>query len=95
MSCQAYLRSGAELSRAVGRLDEARVLTRGCTIDHVPPGRVTALARVPNQVKRSLPICVQKPFLALCRAPVSSTDTQDDVSSPAHDTSVHAISLSA
>jgi len=31
--------------------------------------------REPNQVKRSLPICVQKPVLALCRAPVSSTDT--------------------
>ena len=40
------MRSGAELSRAVGRLDEVRVLTLGLpTIDHVPPGRVTALAR--------------------------------------------------
>ena len=41
-----YLRSGGELSRAVGRLDEVRVLTLGLPIiDHVPPGRVTALAR--------------------------------------------------
>jgi len=40
-----YLRSGAELSRAVGRLDEVRVLTSGLpTIHHVPAGRVTALA---------------------------------------------------
>ncbi len=40
------MRSGAELSRAVGRLDEVLVLTLGLpTIDHVPPGRVTALAR--------------------------------------------------
>ncbi len=41
-----YLRSGAELSRAVGRLDEVRALALGLpTIAHVPPGRVTALAR--------------------------------------------------
>ncbi len=41
-----YLRSGAELSRAVSCLDEVRVLTLGLpTTDHVPPGRVTALAR--------------------------------------------------
>jgi hypothetical protein len=34
-----YLRSGAELSRAVGRLDEVRVLTSGLpTIHHVPAG---------------------------------------------------------
>ena len=39
-------RSSAEVSRAVSRLDEVRVLTLGWpTIDHVPPGRVTALAR--------------------------------------------------
>ena len=28
---------------------------------------------VPNQVNQALPIWVQKPFLPLCRAPVSST----------------------
>src|SRR3954451_17379005 len=33
-------------------------------------------APVPNQVKRSLPICVQKLFTARCRAPVSSTEIQ-------------------
>ena len=47
-----YLRSGAELSRAVGRLDEVRVLTLGLpTIDHVPPSRVTALARFATVAK--------------------------------------------
>ena len=47
-----YLRSGAELSRAVGRLDEVRMLTLGLpTIDHVPPGRVTALARFATVAK--------------------------------------------
>ena len=47
-----YLRSGAELSRAVGRLDEVRVLTLGLpTIHHVPPGRVTALARFATVAK--------------------------------------------
>ncbi len=41
-----YLRSSAELSRAVSRMDEVRALTLGIPkIDHVPPGRVTALAR--------------------------------------------------
>ncbi len=47
-----YLRSGAELFRAVGRLDEVRALTTGLpTIDHVPPGRVTALARFATVAK--------------------------------------------
>ena len=47
-----YLRSGAELSRAVGRLDEVRMLTVGLpTSDHVPPGRVTALARFATVAK--------------------------------------------
>ena len=47
-----YLRSGAEMSRAVGRLDEVRVLTLGPpTIHHVPPGRVTALARFETVAK--------------------------------------------
>ncbi len=41
-----YLRSGAELSRAVSRLDEVRTLVVGLpTTAHVPPGRVMALAR--------------------------------------------------
>ena len=41
-----YLRSGAELARAVDRLDEVRLLTAGLpTVAHVPPTRVTALAR--------------------------------------------------
>ncbi len=47
-----YLRSGTELSRAVSRLDEVRVLTLGLpTTDHVPPGRVTALARFATVAK--------------------------------------------
>jgi hypothetical protein len=47
-----YRRSGAELSRAIGRLDEVRTLTLGLpTIDHVPPGRVTALARFTTVAK--------------------------------------------
>ncbi len=47
-----YLRSGAELSRAIGRLDEVRLLTLGLpTIDHVPPGRVMALARFATVAK--------------------------------------------
>ena len=47
-----YLRSGAELSRAVGRLDEVRALALGLpTIAHVPPGRVTALARFATVAK--------------------------------------------
>jgi TnpA family transposase len=41
-----YLRSSAELARAIERLDEVRLLTAGLpTVAHVPPGRVTALAR--------------------------------------------------
>lgn len=41
-----YLRSGAELSRAVARLDQIRILAVGLPgVSHVPPGRVTALAR--------------------------------------------------
>ena len=47
-----YLRSGAELSRAIGRLDEVRVLTLDLpAIDHVPPGRVMALARFATVAK--------------------------------------------
>ncbi|HUN71664.1 MAG TPA: Tn3 family transposase [Steroidobacteraceae bacterium] len=47
-----YLRSGAELSRAVERLDEVRLLTAGLPgISHVPPGRVTALARFATVAK--------------------------------------------
>jgi hypothetical protein len=38
-------------------------------------------------VNRSSPICVQKPFFAAWRAPVSSTLTQLDVASPARRTS--------
>ena len=46
------LRSGAELSRAVARLDEVRTLTLGLpTIEHVPPGRVTAVARFATVAK--------------------------------------------
>ena len=41
-----YMRSGAELSRAVSRLDEVRGLASGLPgTAHVPPGRVAALAR--------------------------------------------------
>ena len=47
-----YLRSGAELSRAVARLDEVRALALGLpgTL-HVPPGRVAALARFATVAK--------------------------------------------
>jgi len=47
-----YLRSGAELSRAVARLDEVRLLVVGLPgVAHVPPGRVTALARFATVAK--------------------------------------------
>ncbi len=47
-----YLRSGAELSRAVERLDEVRGLAAGLPgTSHVPPGRVTALARFATVAK--------------------------------------------
>ena len=47
-----YLRSGAELSRAVVRLDEVRLLALGLpSTAHVPPGRVTALARFATVTK--------------------------------------------
>jgi hypothetical protein len=47
-----YLRSGGELSRAVERLDEVRLLTTGLPgTSHVPPGRVTALARFATVAK--------------------------------------------
>jgi TnpA family transposase len=47
-----YLRSGAELSRAVARLDEVRLLAVGLPgVAHVPPGRVTALARFATVAK--------------------------------------------
>ncbi len=47
-----YLRSGAELSRAVARLDEVRRLTLGLPgTAHVPPGRVAALARFATVAK--------------------------------------------
>ena len=40
-----YLRSGAELARAVERLDEVRLLALGLpAVAHVPSGRITALA---------------------------------------------------
>lgn len=47
-----FLRSGAELSRAVERLGEVRLLALGLpSIAHVPPGRVTALARFATVAK--------------------------------------------
>ena len=47
-----YLRSGAELYRAVERLDEVRLLTAGLPETlHVPPGRVAALARFATVAK--------------------------------------------
>ncbi len=47
-----YLRSGAELSRAVTRLDEVRALALGLPgTAHVPPGRVAALARFATVAK--------------------------------------------
>src|SRR6202521_5280177 len=42
---------------------------------------------VPTQAKWALPICVQKPFAALWRAPVSSTVIQAALASPARSTS--------
>lgn len=45
-----YLRSGAELSRAIARLDEVRALALGLPgTAHVPPSRVAALARLPKE----------------------------------------------
>ena len=47
-----YLRSGAELSRAVARLDEVRALALGLpSTAPVPPGRVAALARFATVAK--------------------------------------------
>ena len=47
-----YLRSGAELFRAVARLDEVRALALGFpSTAHVPPGRVAALARFATVTK--------------------------------------------
>jgi TnpA family transposase len=47
-----FMRSGAELTRAVARLDEVRLLTAGLpSIGHVPPGRVMALARFATVAK--------------------------------------------
>ena len=47
-----YLHSGAELSRAVARLDELRALALGLPgTAHVPPGRVEALARLATVAK--------------------------------------------
>ena len=42
---------------------------------------------MPNQAKWALPICVQKPLVALWRAPVSSTVIQAALESPARSTS--------
>ena len=47
-----YLRSGAELSRTVARLDEVRLLALDLPgTAHVPPGRVAALARFATVAK--------------------------------------------
>ena len=47
-----YLRSGAELARAIDRLDEVRLLTIELpSTAHVPPGRIIALARFANVAK--------------------------------------------
>ncbi|MHB1304568.1 MAG: Tn3 family transposase [Acidiphilium sp.] len=47
-----FMRSGAELARAVVRLDEVRLLATSLPgIAHVPPGRVTALARFATVAK--------------------------------------------
>ena len=50
---------------------------------------------VPNQVNQSLLIWVQKPFLPAWRAPVSSTDTNREVSSPARKTSRASLAKSS
>jgi hypothetical protein len=42
-----------------------------------------------------LPICVQNPFLAAWRAPVSSADTEGEVSSPARNTSCASLTKSS
>jgi hypothetical protein len=77
-----YLRSGAELSRAIGRLDEVRVLTLGLpTIDHVPPGRVTALARFATvaraQAVARMPLERRTATLLACREGGSTGQTCD------------------
>jgi TnpA family transposase len=47
-----YLRSGAELARAIDRLDEVRLLTAGLpTVAHIPPTRVAVLARFATVAK--------------------------------------------
>lgn len=47
-----YIQSGREISRAFGRLEEIRGLANGLpSIDRLPPGRVTALARFASSAK--------------------------------------------
>ncbi|WP_137136512.1 Tn3 family transposase [Rhizobium sp. FKY42] len=47
-----YIQSGREISRALGRLEEIRALASGLpSIDRLPPGRVTALARFASSAK--------------------------------------------
>lgn len=47
-----YTQSGREISRAVDRLEEIRSLANGLpSIDRLPPGRVTALARFASAAK--------------------------------------------
>ena len=47
-----YIQSGPEISRALTRLDEIRVITEGLPeIDRLPPGRINALARFASAAK--------------------------------------------
>ncbi|WP_349963061.1 Tn3 family transposase [Rhizobium sp. ZPR3] len=47
-----YIQSGREISRALGRLEEIRSLASGLpSIDRLPPGRVTALAKFASSAK--------------------------------------------
>lgn len=47
-----YIQSGPEISRALARLDEIRVITEGLPeIDRLPPGRINALARFASAAK--------------------------------------------
>ncbi len=47
-----YIQSGREISRALGRLEEIRTLASGLpSLDRLPPGKVTALARFASAAK--------------------------------------------
>jgi hypothetical protein len=72
---------------AIRRISALKLALNGAVprrCDRAAP--ISSAERGPNQVKRLLPIWVQKPFVALWRAPVSSTVIQAALSSPARST---------